>query len=400
MSKPSDLLPPSRNHLWGPERRRLSSLLIQKTLDALPGSRSLDDHVHDKVQSRAYRAVKRPYGENAFTGKVSRSYVPEAKVSERRGRREGKEGKERPLTPRGEGYGLGVFGMGFEVQDEGIGKGKGAVVERKFFQQGGSSFFAMLPKEVRVMIYEWVLGGRLLHIVRRGEMLGHVACKCDGNSEMAGIIREEDACVAAECRGVKILGGSGVHERVGEASGGFIPLLRVCRRIYSEAIPILYSSNTFNFDSMECFISFSNEIIPHRFDAIQSLTLSFAFDTSALYNESSSNNVPRWERTWMIIGSMKSLQKLQATIIWPRIIPAWSHEMRLLEPLKMAGGLGKEAFEVRLRELTREARGRGKAKAYEVGRAFKVGKARVVPGAGLDEETEEDLPFRVVRVGV
>ncbi|KAJ8069195.1 hypothetical protein OCU04_002866 [Sclerotinia nivalis] len=385
-TKPRDFLPPSRHHLWGPERRRLSSHLIQKALDALPGSRSSDNS-----PSKPYNAIKRPYEQNRFTGKASRSYVPEAPVSERVKR------KERPLTPR-EGYGLGVFGMGFEVEErDGVGNGS-EHVERKFFGQGGSRFFGMLPREVRIEIYEWVLGKRVLHIVRRKTKLGHVVCKCDGRNSDGGDMREEDACMIAGCRGVKILGGSGVHERVGDGSGGLIQLLQVCRRVYSETATVLYSTNTFDFDSMESLISFSNEILPRRFDSITSVTLSFSFDTSSLFNESSCNNVPRWERTWMIIGSMKSLKNLQATIIWPRKIPAWSHELRLLQPLKMVGGLGEDGFEVRLRELTKEARGRGKARAYEVGRGFDVGKARVVPAVGFDEETEQDLPFKIVRM--
>ncbi|KAF7899835.1 hypothetical protein EAF00_004171 [Botryotinia globosa] len=396
---PSDLFPLSRNHLWGPERRRLSAHLIQKALDALPGSRS-----SEHLPSQPYKTIKRPYEQHKYTGKASKSYVPPAPVSERTKR------KERPLTPS-EGYGLGVFGMGFEVDGD-----EAEHVERKFFGQGGSTIFGLLPSEVRMEIYTWVLGGRVLHIVRREDKLNHVVCKSDRRDLDAGT-REEDACIVAGCRSVKIPGGSGVHEIIGEGSGSLIQLLQVCRRIYSEAISLLYSTNTFNFDSMESFISFSNEILPRRFDSITSVTLDFSFDTSSLYNESSSNDVPRWERTWMIIGSMKSLKSLKATIIWPRKIPAWSHELRLLEPLNMVGILGKDAkdsegkgkygerrpgnedgFEVRLRELTKEAKGRGKARAYEVGKGFAVGNAKIVPAAGFDEITEEDLPFKVVRM--
>ncbi|TGO26260.1 hypothetical protein BPAE_0063g00290 [Botrytis paeoniae] len=396
---PTGHIPPSRNHLWGPERRRLSAHLIQKALDALPGSRS-----SEYSPSKPYKTVKRPYEQHRYTGKASKSYVPPAPVSERTKR------KERPLT-QSEGYGLGVFGMVFEVGGDEM-----EHVERKFFGQGGSTFFGLLPSEVRMEIYKWVLGGRVLHIIRRKDKLGHVVCKCDRRDSDVGT-REEDACIVAGCRGVKIPGGSGVHERVGEGSGSLLQLLQVCRRIYSEAISLLYSTNTFNFDSMEAFISFSNEILPRRFDSITSVTLDFSFDTSSLYNESSSNDVPRWERTWMIIGSMKSLTSLKATIIWPRKIPAWSHELRLLEPLNMVGILGKDAkgakgkgkdgerrpedkdaFEVRLRELSKEAKGRGKARAYEVGKGFVVGNAKIVPAAGFDEITEEDLPFKVVRM--
>ncbi|TGO68339.1 hypothetical protein BOTNAR_0026g00260 [Botryotinia narcissicola] len=398
-STPSEHFPPSRNHLWGPERRRLSAHLIQMALDALPGSRS-----SEHLTSKPYKTIKRPYEQHKYTGKASKSYVPPAPVSERTKR------KERPLTPS-EGYGLGVFGMGFEVDGD-----EAEHMERKFFGQGGSTFFGLLPSEVRMEIYKWVLGGRVLHIVRRKDKLSHVVCKSDRRDLDAGT-REEDACIVAGCRGVKIPGGSGVHEIIGEGSGSLIPLLQVCRRIYSEAISLLYSTNTFNFDSMESFTSFSNEILPRRFDSITSVTLDFSFDTSSLYNESSSNDVPRWERTWMIIGSMKSLKSLKATIIWPRKIPAWSHELRLLKPLNMVGILGKDAkdskgmskdgerrpeskdgFEVRLRELTKEAKGRGKARAYKVGKGFAVRNAKIVPAAGFDEITEEDLPFKVVRM--
>ncbi|ATZ52767.1 hypothetical protein BCIN_08g04050 [Botrytis cinerea B05.10] len=396
---PSDHFPLSRKHLWGPERRRLSAHLIQKAFDALPGSRS-----SETIASKPYKTVKRPYEQHRYTGKASKSYVAPAPVSERTKR------KERPLTPS-EGYGLGVFGMGFEVGGNEVGH-----MERKYFGQGGSTFFGMLPWEVRMEIYKWALGGRVLHIIRRTNKLGHVVCKCDRRDSDVGT-KEEDACIVAGCRSVKIPGGSGVHEIFGEGSRGLIQLLQVCRRIYSEAISLLYSANTFNFDSMEAFISFSNEILPHRFDSITSVTLDFSFDTSSLYNESSSNDVPRWERTWMIIGSMKSLKSIKATIIWPRKIPAWSHELRLLEPLNMVGILGrdtegskgegkggehrsdnKDGFEVRLRELTKEAKGRGKARAYEVGKGFAIGNAKIVPAAGFDEITEEDLPFKVVRM--
>lgn len=224
--KPSDLLPPSRRHLWGPERRRLSSYLIQKALDSLPGSRS---HSSKSLPSKPYKPVKRPYEQHKFTGKPSKSYVPEAPISERVRR------KDRPLTPR-EGYGLGVFGMGFEVEDG----DEVEHVERKFFGQGGSAFFGMLPREVRMQIYEWVLGGRVLHIVRRETKLGHVVCKRYRRELDTEDMREEDACLIAGCRELKIPGSSGVHERIGEGGGGLIQLLQVCRRMY---VYISYATN-------------------------------------------------------------------------------------------------------------------------------------------------------------
>lgn len=163
--------------------------------------------------------------------------MPEAGVSERRSR---KERGDRPLTP-GEGYGFGVLGMGFEVLDGGWdGKGMAKAkakenVERKFLGQGGSMFFEKLPREVRMKIYWWVLGGRTLHVVKRTGRLGHVVCRCEGGDEDGGMmIGDEDRCLVAGCGSVKIPGGGGVCERTGEGGGGgeFIQLLQVCRRMY------------------------------------------------------------------------------------------------------------------------------------------------------------------------
>jgi hypothetical protein len=155
---------------------------------------------------------------------------------------------------------------------------------------------------------------------------------------------------------------------------------------YTEAIPILYSTNTFDFDSMETFLSFSNLIPSHRFDTIQTISIDFQFNTSDQYNESSSNNTPRWERTWMVIGSMKSLQELNAVIVWPRIMPSWQHELRLLEPLRMVTGL--RTFDVQLVELTKEAKGVDpKVKYKHLGKVV----------GGDDVESEENLPFRIIR---
>jgi hypothetical protein len=137
---------------------------------------------------------------------------------------------------------------------------------------------------------------------------------------------------------------------------------------------------------METVLSFSNLIPSHRFDTIQSISLNFQFSTSNQYNESSSNNTPRWERTWMVLGSMKSLQELSAVIVWPRVMPSWQHELRLLEPLRMVTGL--RSFDVQLVELTQEAKGWDpKVKYKHLGKVV----------GGDDVESEEQLPFRIIR---
>ncbi|KAF7881572.1 uncharacterized protein EAF02_006260 [Botrytis sinoallii] len=372
---PSEHIPLSRNHLWGPERRRLSAHLIQKALDALPGSRS-----SEHLPSKPYKTVKRPYEQHRYTGKASKSYVPPAVM-------------------------IGGF-LGWCLR---LIRMKVGALERKFFGQGEYIFFGICRSEVEDEIYKWCLEGRC-YISSAGRIsCSHVVCTCDRKDSDVGA-REEDACIVAGCRGVKILGGSGVHERIGERSGSLIQLLQVCRRI-NEILPHRFDSITSHNQFFDFALSGSLQIptsLTH-FLLTPSLSQIFllpfcphicSFPTSI--NESSSNDVPRWERTWMIIGSMKSLKSLKATIIWPRKIPAWSHELRLLEPLNMVGILGKDAkdgkgkskdgerrpenkdgFEVRLRELTKEAKGRGKARAYEVGKDLWLGEFSILIGTRL-----------------
>jgi len=80
------------------------------------------------------------------------------------------------------------------------------------------SLLFKLPREVRLMIYEEVLGGKVFHIVRRKEKLGHKLCKGSGNP---------DQCISDHCRGFKAA--SGVHG--GRGDGGLIQLLQSCRKM-------------------------------------------------------------------------------------------------------------------------------------------------------------------------
>jgi hypothetical protein len=81
-----------------------------------------------------------------------------------------------------------------------------------------ASLLFKLPRELRLMIYEEVLGGKVFHIVRRKEKLGHKLCKGSGNP---------DQCISDHCRGFKAQ--SGVH--AGRGDGGLIQLLQSCRKM-------------------------------------------------------------------------------------------------------------------------------------------------------------------------
>jgi hypothetical protein len=84
--------------------------------------------------------------------------------------------------------------------------------------QQNASWLFTLPREVRLMIYEEVLGGMVLHIVRRKNKLGHKRCKGCG---------EPEKCISDQCRGFKIR--SGIH--AGRGNGGLIQILQSCRKM-------------------------------------------------------------------------------------------------------------------------------------------------------------------------
>jgi hypothetical protein len=119
---------------------------------------------------------------------------------------------------------------------------------------------------------------------------------------------------------------------------------------YSGAVKVLYSSNIFDFDSMETLITFSTAVVPARFDSIVSLQLDFRFPLSLYFHEATpQNDSARWERTWRIIGSMKSLQFLWVRVSWPKTEMTVRQERRFMEPLCQVGEL--KCFEVSLQPV-------------------------------------------------
>jgi hypothetical protein len=85
---------------------------------------------------------------------------------------------------------------------------------RKTYSQDQSWFFSRLPKDIRLLIYEQVLGERVLHIVRRRTKLGNMLCKA-----APGHI------CTAECRGIKLESGI----TAGSGDGGYSQILQTCR---------------------------------------------------------------------------------------------------------------------------------------------------------------------------
>ncbi|RDL40249.1 uncharacterized protein BP5553_00228 [Venustampulla echinocandica] len=120
-----------------------------------------------------------------------------------------------------------------------------------------SSLLSRLPLEIRQLIWAGVLGGNLLHICRARKKL--LAVSCAENPEILELETAQHNCwVSLSCD-------SQGHPKLCDASGAYrscqsqhlakaanlLPLLQTCRRIYTEAISILYAGNIFDINHVD-----------------------------------------------------------------------------------------------------------------------------------------------------
>ena len=115
-----------------------------------------------------------------------------------------------------------------------------------------------------------------------------------------------------------------------------------CRRIYTEAIPVLYGDTTFSMLHLESVISLADTILPQRLNAIRSVELGWYFYIPfPLYMRTSRPepmgyppyDIATWERVWSILANMEGLMKLRVDLVgrWTEPLTP-DEEMQLLGP--------------------------------------------------------------------
>ena len=134
-----------------------------------------------------------------------------------------------------------------------------------------SPLFAILPLEIRQMIYFHVLGGEILHFTHVSKRVVH-----------------QKLCLTEDCRGEEPSGDMPLcmppyvnwldeRNRIPE-SGQFdstsISLLQTCHAVYNEAISVLYSSNTFSMSSPLVLLYLKDYVLrPQYFAKIRHIRL-------------------------------------------------------------------------------------------------------------------------------
>ncbi|KAI8941832.1 hypothetical protein NX059_003032 [Plenodomus lindquistii] len=110
-----------------------------------------------------------------------------------------------------------------------------------------------LSGEVRDMIYKYLVCKKDIHIVAARKRLYAYHYNM------------------VEVKNSQPLGHGILLDPVWQQGQGCLGLLQSCRRIYTEAIDLIYSTATFRFHDYTSFFAFSSKLQPHRFKAIRHL---------------------------------------------------------------------------------------------------------------------------------
>lgn len=163
--------------------------------------------------------------------------------------------------------------------------------------------FSKLPYDVRVIIYEMVLGGMVLHLSAqspKSRILHHI---CQSPSR----VREQGSHHI--CSGYSTVCPSSAPRETYPQASGLLPLLVSCRRIYSEAVHTLYSANTFEFTQNFAAFTFLKVMLPpQRLPCLRHFRLHMRIPRHPAANKRAMRD---WQNLWIFfIDEMTGLRGL------------------------------------------------------------------------------------------
>jgi hypothetical protein len=175
------------------------------------------------------------------------------------------------------------------------------------YDQPDSAFLSRLPLDVRMMIYEMVLGGMTFHVSAgdNHSRIYHLVCQAPEQ-----ITQSQNH---GQCHQVTIKRPSSAQQEDFGHATGLLPLLTTCRKVYSEAINLLYSGNRFEFTQIHTAFRFLTRMIPQpRLPALRHILLKMAVPRHPDLNS-------RTKRDWqdlfdLFSQSMTGLRSLYLTL--------------------------------------------------------------------------------------
>ncbi|KAJ5608913.1 hypothetical protein N7528_009480 [Penicillium herquei] len=172
-----------------------------------------------------------------------------------------------------------------------------------------------LPAEIRLQIYGYVLGNKTTRIWRSNDGFQHTSARTE---DLLPRLMNINGCFMPRWHRWR-------NSDPIICATGNLSLLLTCRKIYSEAIDILYSGNTIrlldnNHPAFTLPQSLQQIFLPERFLAIRSLEIPITLTTMQSYLQyhrkdlalaSGSWKEPLPQDTWDIVAMMKGLRELK-----------------------------------------------------------------------------------------
>ncbi|KAF2746272.1 hypothetical protein M011DRAFT_404597 [Sporormia fimetaria CBS 119925] len=197
-------------------------------------------------------------------------------------------------------------------------------LEARTCDQLESLMFGKLPYELRLMVYEYLVGeGETVHLTLAGaekkRKYGHFILD-------EGIIGRQEQTMR-EC-GCKVLVGGGVCRKL----SGVLGLAMSCRRASSETIHLLYAPNTFSLLHATHLFYLPSQIPYQRLNSIHTLHLRWTIRALPFLRRPTSPNryaypedTANWIQGWNILSNMQGLRELYVVLcetkgqrIWER----------------------------------------------------------------------------------
>ncbi|KAL4968982.1 uncharacterized protein BDV14DRAFT_210891 [Aspergillus stella-maris] len=194
--------------------------------------------------------------------------------------------------------------------------------------QEQSRLLSKLPLEIRLLIYEYVFGQEVVHLVQVKDKIRHVRC----HSTSSSLDKNRRCCPLALARwradaasssdeSIAVNAGSNMlyphtHPSLpSHLSNSSTSLLRTCRTIYAESSLALYKNSTFDVDDLTTFIAFSLSISPAALHSIKKLTIQWTPVWQPLAGEehkssifSHTHNDRLWALFWERVGRCQGLE--------------------------------------------------------------------------------------------
>ncbi|KAL8795554.1 MAG: hypothetical protein Q9195_001975 [Heterodermia aff. obscurata] len=202
---------------------------------------------------------------------------------------------------------------------------------------GDSLLLQKLPLELRILIYSHVIGNDRFRLITRPWKVV-AAPDIDGNLSMT----QEHFKLTNPVFRTKPFPSNGTA------------LLMTCRQVYSEAVDLLYSSNTFVLHDFHTLETFAKSIPPQRLNAIRELDIFYSPVASIPYQHESTAHYdlpPDLDWIWEIVTGMQGLRNLGIFLeAYSTLIvddeDREACEVRRLKPLLQLGGLSTFRLEL------------------------------------------------------